>query len=130
VESKSTPKFFLPALAVAVLVLAGFTIWSFQGSNPDAAKKPDAYFFIDGTWVNKHGYSVTINSKEHIYRGTALGQTFAQDYQLKGFHDNIIEFESNGKKFVAQFDSQDTMTLTKVSTGIPIIVTRLKTGGQ
>jgi hypothetical protein len=128
-ESKKAPKLFFPALAVAAVIVIGFAIWSFRSDKLPGPKKHEIIFYIDGTWINKNGYTVTINSKEHIYRGAALGETFDQDYQLKSFHDNIIVFESNGRRIVAQFNSENEMTLTKES-GVPIIVTRLKTAGH
>jgi hypothetical protein len=129
-ENRRSPKFLIPIVGVAAALVIGLAVWFLRGNNSEPSPKPDIYFYIDGTWVNEHGFSVTINSKEHTYRGTALGETFNQDYQLKGFHDNVIVFESKGHRFVAQFNSPDEMTLTKESSGVPVVVKRLKTTAQ
>ena len=113
-----------------LLLFISLIIISIRCHSTSDPARSNIQFYIDGTWVNKDGYSVTINSKLRTFRGTAVGHPFDHDYQLKSFHDNIIIFVTNNHKIVAQFNSEDEMTLTREDGGIPVTVTRLKLKDQ
>lgn len=114
-------------IGLVALLFVGATVYTKGFNMVTTPKKTEPVFYIDGTWTNKKAaFTVTISSKGHTYRGSAMGEEFDQDYQLQSFHDNIVVFTTRGHKIVALFNALDEMTLTREDIGLPITVSRLK----
>lgn len=126
-EPKPKRYFGIQMAAIVFCCAIGFLACQSSSDSYLAPQKMAAKFDINGTWINKKmGFSVTIDTQNGTYNGTAMGEKFHRTLLVKEVENNIVVMEVNKMKIVAQFDSSDEMTITKEDTGFPVVVQRLK----
>ncbi len=98
------------------------------------AHRPSAHEQLNGTWVGSL-MTVTIDFDKGTYVGANLGQSFSQDLKLVSEQANVVIFETNGHRIMAQLQpGGDAVIITKQPTpempegGFPLLLKRRNSG--